>query len=100
MKTGAEEAFAREVRLLFPELAGTPVDVEAHAPSVIMRALNDGEPALQQAVIDYYGHDAVRRVAAARADRLSNPAYRLWRDRLELPPRDPSIEFVQSLWMK
>lgn len=100
MTTAAAQAFAREVRELFPELVGRPVDVEAHAASVIMRALNDGSPALQDRVIEYYGQDAVRDVAVARVDRLTNPAYRAWRDRFRLPVRDPAVEFVQSLWMK
>lgn len=91
-------ALAREVRELFPELAGQPVDVDVHAPSVIMRALNDGSAALQDRVIGYYGEDVVRRVAVGRADRLTNPAYRFWRDRLGLPERDQEVEFVQSFW--
>ena len=86
-------------RELFPELCGELVDFETHAPSVIVRALNDGSPEVQDAVIHHYGIDRVKQVARARADRLSNPAYRAWRKRLQLPERDPSVKFIQGLWM-
>jgi hypothetical protein len=86
-------------RELFPELCGELVDFEAHAASVIVRALNDGSPDVQDAVIRHYGMDRVQQVARTRADRLSNPAYRAWRKRLRLPERDPSVTFIQSLWM-
>ena len=82
----------------FPELCGAPVDLEYHAASVIMRALNDGASGLQEHVIAHYGLDRVKRVAQARADRLSNPAYRAWRERLDLPTRAPDVAFVQGLW--
>lgn len=57
---------------LFPELCGAPVDLEGHAASVIMRALNDGSPRVREHVIDHYGLERVKRIAHARADRLSN----------------------------
>jgi hypothetical protein len=44
-------------RELFPELAGQLVDVDVHAPSVIIRALNDGSAVLQDRVIGYYGEE-------------------------------------------
>jgi hypothetical protein len=83
---------------IFPELCGAQFDLESHAASVIVRALNDGSPALQERVIHHYGLDRVKRVAEDRADRLTNPAYRAWRERLDLPPRPPDIAFVQGLW--
>jgi len=86
-------------RELFPELCGELVDFEKHAVSVIVRALNDGSPEVQDTVIRHYGMDRVKQVARARADRLSNPAYRTWRKRLHLPERDPSVTFIQGLWM-
>lgn len=85
---------------LFPELCGRPVDLEAHAASVIVRALNDGSAELQDAVVRHYGLDRVRQVARKRADRLTNPAYRAWRKRLDLPERDPAVERVQGFWLK
>ena len=88
------------VRELFPELCGAPLDVETHAAAVIVRALNDGSPALQDSVIAHYGFDRVRRVAQERADRLTNPAYRAWRMRLALPRREPDVAFVQGLWRR
>jgi hypothetical protein len=88
------------LRELFPELCGAPVDLEGHAASVIMRALNDGGSTLQEHVIGHYGIDRVKRVAQDRADRLSNPAYRAWRERLDLPPRAPDVAFVQGLWRR
>jgi hypothetical protein len=88
------------LRDLFPELCGSPFDLETGAPSVVVRALNDGSPRVQQVVIDHYGLDRVKRIARSRADRLSNPAYRAWRERLELPTRDPGVAFVQGLWRK
>jgi hypothetical protein len=85
---------------LFPELCGAPVDLDGNAASVIMRALNDGSSRVQEHVINHYGLERVKRVAHARADRLSNPAYRAWRDRLDLPPRPPDVAFVQGLWRR
>jgi hypothetical protein len=89
-----------DIRDLFPELCGAPVDLDVHAASVIMRALNDGSARVQQRVIEHYGMERVKRIAVERADRLSNPAYRAWRERLDLPPRDPAVAFVQGLWRK
>lgn len=89
-----------DVRELFPELCGAAVDLEAHASSIILRALNDGSTGLQEHVVRHYGFERVKRVAHAQVDRLTNPAYRAWRDRLELPPRDPGVAFIQGLWRK
>jgi hypothetical protein len=92
--------FAAEVRELFPERCGAPVDPDAHEAAIVVRALNDGSPRLQQRVIEHYGVERVSRIARNRADRLTNPAYRVWRERLALPPRDPGVAFVQGLWRK
>lgn len=91
---------AADLRDLFPELCGAPLDLEAHAPAVVVRALNDATPRVQQRVIEHYGLERVTRIARSRADRLSNPAYRAWRERLDLPPRDSGVAFVQGLWRK
>jgi hypothetical protein len=88
------------LREVFPELCGAPLDLESHAASVIMRTLNDGSPGLQERVILHYGLDRVKRVAQDRADRLSNPAHRAWRERLDLPPRAADVAFVQGLWRR
>ena len=88
------------LRELFPELCGAPLDLERHAASVIVRTLNDGSSGLQERVIRHYGLDRVKRVAQDRADRLSNPAYRAWSERLNLPPRAPGVAFVQGLWRR
>lgn len=97
---GRSNDLSDDLRDLFPELCGAPLDLEAHAAAVVMRALNDGSPSLQQRVIAHYGLDRIKRVARSRADRLSNPAYRAWRERLGLPPRTPDVSFVQGLWRK
>jgi hypothetical protein len=93
-------ALDSSLRELFPELCGAPVDLESHAASVVVRTLNDGSAALQERVIRHYGFDRVKRVAQARADRLSNPAYRAWSARLDLPARDAGVAFVQGLWRR
>jgi len=87
------------IRELFPELCGKPLDLEAHAASVIVRALNDGSGEMQDSVVRHYGLERVKQVARRRADRLSNPAYRAWRKRLDLPERDHAVEFVQGFWL-
>jgi hypothetical protein len=96
----ATPEISEALRDLFPELGGSPFDLETGAPSVVVRALNDGSPRVQQVVIAHYGFDRVKRIAHSRADRLTNPAYRAWRERLELPMRDPGVTFVQGLWRK
>lgn len=96
----AESTLAASLGELFPELCGAPVDLDQHAASVIIRTLNDESAGLQERVIHYYGLDRVKRVARDRADRLTNPAYRAWRERLDLPPRAPDIAFVQGLWRR
>jgi hypothetical protein len=95
-----ESTFAASLGELFPELCGASVDLDQHAASVIIRTLNDGPPALQERVIAHYGLDWIKRVAHERANRLTNPAYRAWRERLELPPRAPDVAFVQGLWRR
>ncbi len=92
--------FAADVQALFPERCGAPVDPDAHAAAIVVRALNDGTPPLQKRVFEHYGIERVSRIARSRADRLTNPAYRAWRERLSLPPRDPGVDFVQGLWRK
>ena len=88
------------IRELFPELCGAAVDLEAHASSVVLRALNNGSTALQEHVIGHYGLERVKRVAQARVDRLSNPAYRVWHEQLDLSPRASDVVFVQGLWRR
>lgn len=70
------EHLAHLVRDLFPELAGALVDVDRYQGAVVIRALNDGTPTQQQAILAYFGEARIAEVARARADRLSNPAYR------------------------
>lgn len=96
----AEEDLAGDLRGLFPELCGESPDLESHAGAIVVRGLNDGSPRLQEELIRHYGLERVKRIARSRADRLTNPAYRRWRERLDLPPRDPSVAFVQGLWRK
>lgn len=100
MSPAADPTLDHALRELFPELCGVSLDLERHAASVIVRTLNDGSPALQKRVIHHYGLDRVRGVAQERADRLSNPAYRAWRERLSLPPRDADVTLVQGLWRR
>jgi hypothetical protein len=95
-----ETTLSNSLGELFPELCGAPVDLEGHATSVIMRVLNDGSSGLQERLIRHYGIERVKRIAQDRADRLSNPTYRAWHKRLDLPPREPEIAFVQGLWRR
>ena len=94
----SESIFAASLGVLFPELCGAPINLDQHAASVIIRTLNDGSAGLQERVIHHYGLDRVKRVAQERADRLTNPAYRAWREQLDLPLRVSDIAFVQGLW--
>lgn len=100
MSIDSNQPLDTSIRELFPELCGAPLDLESHAPSVIIRTFNDGSPALQEGVIRHYGLGRVTRVAQERADRLTNPAYRVWHERLALPPRDAGVAFVQGLWRR
>lgn len=85
---------------LYPELGGAAPDLEQYAPSIILRVLNDGDPALQEAALTHYGMERVRAVAVDRLHRLNNPAYRHWAPRLNLPARSAAVERVQSLWQR
>jgi hypothetical protein len=40
----------------------------------------------------------VSEVARRRLHRLTNPTYRHWSNRLELPPRPESVQRIQALW--
>jgi len=84
--TAEAERLSPDVRRLFPEVGG-PIDLEKHAASVLLRAVNDGSPALRE-----------RALAISRLNRLTNPAYRAYRERLHLPERDPGVTYMQSLW--
>lgn len=88
----------RDLAGLYPELCGTLPDLEQHAESVIVRALNAGAPELVEAVLEYYGIDRVRAVVQARVNTLDRPAYRAWKDRLELPVRDEIVERFHMMW--
>lgn len=88
---------SRDVRRLFPEI-GAPIDLEEHAPSVLLRALNDGSPALCERVLAYYGPERSAALALSRLNRLTNPAYRAYRERLHLPEREPGVTYMQGLW--
>jgi hypothetical protein len=101
MKRNARDLAIEITRELFPELCGKPIDLERYAVSIIYRALNDyPSTPLRNRIFRHYGLARVTEVAHARVDRLSNPAYRQWREAFDLPPRSPEIEFVQGLWMK
>lgn len=91
---------ADAARDLFPELAGGRVDVVHHAAAIVMRALNEGTPEQQRAVLAHYGEHRVAEIARRPADRLSNPAYRTWAERFDLPARDPAVAYVQDLWRR
>ena len=96
--TAAEaERLSHEVRRLFPEVGG-PIDLEKFAASVLLRVLNDGSPVLRERVLAYYGPERSAVLAISRLNRLTNPAYRAYRERLHLPDRDPGVTYMQSLW--
>lgn len=88
---------SHDVRRLFPEV-GASIDLEQHAPSVLLRALNDGSPALRERVLAYYGPERSAALALSRLNRLTNPAYRAYRERLHLPEREPGVTYMQALW--
>ena len=90
--------FEAGIQRLYPELGGTVPDLEQYAASIILRVLNQGDPALQEALFGCYGRERVRKEAVARAHRLTNPAYRRWATRLSLPPRSAAIARLQALW--
>lgn len=92
--------FAQEVAGLYPELGGATPSLEQYAASIILRILNEGDPALQEAALMHYGVQRVRAVAIERLHRLNNPAYRHWAPRLDLPARPPAVERVQALWQR
>lgn len=86
------------LRGLYPELGGAVPDREKYAASIILRVLNEGDATLQAALLQHYGMVRVRAEALARIHRLTNPAYRQWAARLDLPPRSPATERLQALW--
>lgn len=88
---------SHDVRRLFPEI-GAPIDLEKHAPSVLLRALNDGSPALRERVLAYHGPERSTALAFSRLNRLTNPAYRAYQERLHLPEREPGVTYMQGLW--
>lgn len=88
---------SRDVRRLFPEVS-EPIDLEEHAPSVLLRALNDGSPELRERVLAYYGPERSAALALSRLNRLTNPAYRAYRERLGLPEREAAVTYMQGLW--
>lgn len=88
---------SHDVRRLFPEV-GEPIDLEKHALAVLLRALNDGSPALRERVLAYYGPERSAVLARSFLNQLTNPAYRAYRERLDLPDRDPAVTYMQSLW--
>jgi hypothetical protein len=86
------------VARLYPELGGAVPDLEQYASSIILRVLNEGDVALQAALLEHYGQERVRAEAHARVHRLTNPTYRRWATRLGLAPRSPATERIQALW--
>lgn len=92
--------FVQAIAGLYPELGGAAPSLEQYAPSIILRVLNEGDPALQEAALAHYGTERVRAVAVDRIHRLSNPAYRHWAPRLNLPARPAAVERVQALWQR
>ncbi|MGI8548988.1 MAG: hypothetical protein ACR2M1_16980 [Gemmatimonadaceae bacterium] len=88
---------SHDVRRLFPEV-GAPIDLEKHALSVLLRALNDGSPALRERVLAYYGPKRSAALALICLNQLTNPAYRAYRERLRLPEREPGVTYMQGLW--
>ncbi len=89
---------SRDVGELFPEVGGERIDLEKHAPSVLVRALNDGSPTLRERVLVFYGLARARVLVLSRLNRLTNPAYRAYRERLGLPERDAGVTYMQSFW--
>jgi hypothetical protein len=83
---------------LYPELAGATPDLLEHAESIILRVLNEGGEELQIALLEHYGQERVSEVARKRLHRLTNPTYRRWSNRLNLPPRSASVQRIQALW--
>jgi hypothetical protein len=82
---------------VYPELGGDPPDLECRAASIILRVLNEGDPALQETTLAGYGAERVRVIAIERAHRLTNQAYVSGRRVLTFPPvRRPSSVCTRS----
>ena len=94
------ESLVDAVRVLFPELCGAPVDLERQAPSIVQRALNDGTPELVERVITHFGEARTAAFARTRVNQLTNPAFRLFRERFRLPARAPGVAQFQGLWRR
>ena len=85
---------------LYPELGGGTPDLLEHAESIILRVLNEGGDELERALLEHYGQVRVSEVARKRLNRLTNPTYRRWSDRLNLPTRPESVQRIQALWRR
>jgi hypothetical protein len=96
----SQERLQSELPFLYPELGGGAPDLDTYAESIIVRALNQGGSAIQEALWGYYGEARIRLVASERVNRLTNPAYRRWAESLHLPPRPAFVERIQALWRK
>jgi hypothetical protein len=86
------------VQQLYPEHLSTPIDLERHAASVIVRAMNVGPDTIRAQILDYYGEDRVADVLRTRVDRLDTPVYDAWQSRLDLPPRSTGATALHRLW--
>jgi hypothetical protein len=91
-------SFREAIRPLYPELGPDAPDPDQYADSIIVRVLNGGSASLSERMIAYYGSDRVGDVARGRVDRLDGPAYRSWKQRLQLPDRNAGIEKLHRLW--
>lgn len=94
---GEADRLSNDVRRLFPEVGG-PIDLEKYAAAVLVRALNDGSPSLRERVLAYYGTERSAALARSQVNRLTNPAYRAYRERLGLPERDSGVTYMHALW--
>lgn len=92
------ESLVDAISVLFPELCGAPVDLERQAPSIVQRALNDGTPELVERVIAHFGEARTAELARARANQLTNPAFRRFQVRFHLSAREPGVTHFQGLW--
>ena len=100
IREAERDALSHELPSLFPEVCGEPVDPERHDASVLLRALNDGRPELRERIIAYYGEARSAELALSSLNQLTNPAFRRFQVRFQLPDRDPAVTFTQGLWMK
>lgn len=96
----ATEQLRQAIPRLYPEHLGAPIDLEQHARSVILRAMNAGPDALREAVLKHYGLDRVTTVLGATVDRLDTPVYQAWKSRLRLPRRSAGAVALHRLWRR